>query len=43
MMNPFIIHNITTILPDNLLPNARIVVREGCIAESQRIIEADAE
>lgn len=32
-MKPFIIHNVTAILPDKLLPNARVVVREGRIAE----------
>jgi hypothetical protein len=32
-MKSFIIHNITAILADKLLPNARVLVRDGRIAE----------
>jgi N-acetylglucosamine-6-phosphate deacetylase len=32
-MKPLIIHNVTAILPNQLLPNARVVVREGRITE----------
>lgn len=32
-MKSVIIHKVTAILPDKLLPNARVVVREGRIAE----------
>lgn len=32
-MNTLVIHNVTAVLPDKLMPNARVVVREGRIAE----------
>jgi N-acetylglucosamine-6-phosphate deacetylase len=44
-MKTTIIHNITAILPDKLLPDARVVVREGRIAEvgaSSRRMPEDA-
>ena len=45
-MNTTVIHNITAILPDKLLPDARVVVRNGRIAEigrSSKRMPADAE
>jgi N-acetylglucosamine-6-phosphate deacetylase len=45
-MKPLVLHNVTAILPDKLLPNARIAVREGRISEvssSAKKLPRDAE
>jgi hypothetical protein len=34
--SPIVIHNGTAILPDRLLPDARLVIRDGRIAEIRK-------